>query len=518
MTKPRTVADDVTVADLERDPYPIYARLRAEAPVSYVPAVDLWLVTRWDDVRTVASDPAVFSAEMDDSPLDVAFGGPQHPDHGRPGPQGHPAQPGREVRARTVRGYIDDLGRADRRGAAGAAGRPRSVDLLAEYFEPISVLSLGRVLGLGHLDADTLRRWFHGLHQGAINFERDPDRARISDAVAAEIDETLAPVLARLTSADEDSTIAHMLFSGVADGGRRDVATILPTLKVIILGGMQEPGHGAASTTYALLSDPEALARVQADLETMVPVALEEGLRWMSPIGTQTRQVRREVELGGATLPVGARVGSVVASANRDESVFPDPDRYSLDRRAARTPPSASACTPASGTPSRAGRSRSPCGRLLEAHPDLRLDDSVQTSSAVGSSGLPGPCRSAWADGGAPGLPRRDGHRQPLDAVDEVAAQPLRLAGEGGGVEPRDQLLQRHRELELGEERPEAEVRTALAEGQQVHARAVQVEDVGSEMARSSRLPLGNHIASLSPARICTPATSTSRVAVRRMW
>jgi cytochrome P450 len=379
MTKPRTVADDVTVADLERDPYPIYARLRAEAPVSYVPAVDLWLVTRWDDVRTVASDPAVFSAEMDDSPLDVAFGGPNILTMDGPRHKDIRRSLDGKYAPRTVRGYIDDLVEpiVEERLAL-LAGRS-SVDLLAEYFEPISVLSLGRVLGLGHLDADTLRRWFHGLHQGAINFERDPDRSRISDAVAAEIDETLAPVLARLTSADEDSTIAHMLFSGVADGGRRDVARILPTLKVIILGGMQEPGHGAASTTYALLSDPEALARVQADLETMVPVALEEGLRWMSPIGTQTRQVRREVELGGATLPVGARVGSVVASANRDEAVFPDPDRYSLDRP--RSPHAAfgfglHSCV---GHAFSRGQISIALRRLLQTHPGLRLDETAQT-------------------------------------------------------------------------------------------------------------------------------------------
>jgi cytochrome P450 len=379
MTKPRTVADDVTVADLERDPYPIYARLRAEAPVAYVPAVDLWLVTRWDDVRTVSSDPATFSAEMDDSPLDVAFGGPniltmdgaRHKDIRR-------SLDGKYA-PRTVRGYIDDLvAPIVEERLALLAGRD-SVDLLAEYFEPISVLSLGRVLGLGHLDADTLRRWFHGLHQGAINFERDPDRARISDAVAAEIDDTLAPVLARINSADEDSTIAHMLFSGVPEGGRRDVEAILPTLKVIILGGMQEPGHGAASTTCALLSDPEALARVSADLDAMVPVALEEGLRWVSPIGSQTRQVRREVELGGTTLPVGARVASVVASANRDERVFADPDQYSLDRP--RSPHAAfgfglHSCV---GHAFSRGQIAIALRRLLQTYPGLRLDETAQT-------------------------------------------------------------------------------------------------------------------------------------------
>jgi cytochrome P450 len=379
MTNARALAEAITVAELERDPYPVYARLRAEAPVAYVPAVDLWLVTRWADVRAVASDPAVFTSRMDDSPLDVAFGGtsilttdgPAHKDIRR--------SLDAKYSPRAVRGYIDDLvGPIVEDRLAAMAGRG-TVDLLAEYFEPISVLSLGQVLGLGHLDAGTLRHWFHGLHQGAINFERDPARQQISDAVAAEIDATLEPVLARISSAEEDSTIAHMLFSGVLDGGRRELAEIMPTLKVILLGGMQEPGHGAASTTYALLADPHALARVRDDLDALVPVAVEEGLRWMSPIGTQTRQVRQEVELGGTTLPVGARVGSVVASANRDETVFPDPDRYSLDR------PRTSHAAFGFGLHACVGHAFSRAQiaialrRLLETFPDLRLDEGAGT-------------------------------------------------------------------------------------------------------------------------------------------
>ncbi len=377
MTNARALAEGITVAELERDPYPVYARLRAEAPVAYVPAVDLWLVTRWADVRAVASDPAVFSSRMDDSPLDVAFGGTSilttdgaaHKDIRR--------SLDAKYSPRAVRGYIDDLvGPIVEERLAAMAARG-TVDLLAEYFEPISVLSLGQVLGLGHLDAGTLRHWFHGLHQGAINFEKDPGRQQVSDDVAAEIDAALEPVLARISSAEEDSTIAHMLFSGVLDGGRRDIAEIMPTLKVILLGGMQEPGHGAASTTYALLADPAALERVRADLHGMVPVAVEEGLRWMSPIGTQTRQVRREVELGGTTLPVGARVGSVVASANRDETVFPDPDRYSLDR------PRTSHAAFGFGLHACVGHAFSRAQiaialrRLLQTYPGLRLDGSV---------------------------------------------------------------------------------------------------------------------------------------------
>jgi cytochrome P450 len=70
------LAQAVTVEDLETDPYPIYARLRREAPVCYIPAVGLWFVTRYDDVEFAASRPELFTAELDDSPVDRTFGSP----------------------------------------------------------------------------------------------------------------------------------------------------------------------------------------------------------------------------------------------------------------------------------------------------------------------------------------------------------------------------------------------------------------------------------------------------------
>ena len=173
---------------------------------------------------------------------------------------------------------------------------------MSEYFEPISVLGLGRVLGLGHLDGDTLRRWFHGLAEGAINFEDDPAKWEIADATAAEIDRELAPVFERLHADPDGSTIATML--ALAEGTLEErVATILPTLKVILLGGMQEPGHAAGSTLVGLLESRQVRA-VLDDL-TLVRDAVEEGLRWVSPIGTQTRRALVESELGRRGGPRG---------------------------------------------------------------------------------------------------------------------------------------------------------------------------------------------------------------------
>ena len=93
-----------------------------------------------------------------------------------------------------------------------------------------------------------------------------------------------------------------------------------------------EPGHGAGSILAGLLAHPEQLRQVLDDPDTFVPKAVDEGLRWVAPIGTQTRQTTRAVEIGGATIPAGAPVAALVSSASRDESRFSDPDRFDINR------------------------------------------------------------------------------------------------------------------------------------------------------------------------------------------
>ncbi|WP_306319108.1 MULTISPECIES: cytochrome P450 [unclassified Streptomyces] len=345
MTVIQDFADAVTVADLERDPYPVYRRLRAEAPVCYVPAVDLWLVTRRADVAAVGNDPDTFTAALPDAPVNRAFGEPNILTAAGATHRELRGSLEGKYKPREVARYIDDLVEpivAERLKALEGKGE---VDLLAEFFEPVSVRALAEVLGMGEFDSETLRRWFRGLAEGAINFEHDPARQEVSDATVREMLGAVGPLLDRMEREPDDSTLAHMLWSGregdgaAGERGPRERSAVLPSLLVIILGGMQEPGHGAASTLYGLLSEPEQLADVLADPEGRCGTAVEEGIRWVSPIGTQARLVTRAAELGGVRLPAGAKVSAVLASANRDEAVFEEPELFRLDRRSRRSMP-----------------------------------------------------------------------------------------------------------------------------------------------------------------------------------
>ena len=323
----------ISVADLENDPYPIYARLRREAPAAWIPSVNMWLVTRASDVEIVAARPEIYSAHVDGSPLDLSFGGPNiltldgeaHLDQRK--------SLDRKYRPREVSTYIDDLVRpiAQEYLDLVLAAPDRKAELVAEYLEPISVLSLGAVLGLGHLSAERLQHWFHGLAMGATNFERDPAKQAINDEIAAEIDAELRPLMERLRFNPDGSTLAHMLVTGRPEGQPRTIEEVLPSFKVIILGGMQEPGHGAASCLFGLLADPAQLDLVRTEPERWDD-AVHEGLRWVAPIGTQVRQPTTDVEIAGIAIPAGQPVAAVIASACRDEELWDDPDRFDITR------------------------------------------------------------------------------------------------------------------------------------------------------------------------------------------
>ncbi len=122
-----------------------------------------------------------------------------------------------------------------------------------------------------------------------------------------------------------------MLHAGMPDATTRSPDFLMPTVLVTLLGGMQEPGHGAGSVLAGLLTHPEQWAAVRSDPK-LVMNAVDEGLRWIAPIGTQTRQATVDVELAGALIPAGDAVAAVVASACRDETRVPNPDEFDLFR------------------------------------------------------------------------------------------------------------------------------------------------------------------------------------------
>ncbi len=322
--------EEATPEALSVDPYPWYARMRAEAPVAYVPWAEVHFITRWDDCKAVGGDPEAFRGAERHRTVNRVFGTPNILTSIDPVHRDLRDAVDPQLRPRQVKGYIEDLVRPLAREHLGALAERGSSELMSSYFEPISVAALGELLGIG-VGPDVLRRWFHGLNVGVSNRRGDPEAFATAAAIAAEIRSTADPILDRLESVPDDSLLSHMLHGGTEEGRPRDRERIYPTLNVILLGGMQEPGHAAGSTLLGLFTRPEQLARVLDDI-TLVPTAVGEGLRWIAPIGSVEREALRPVEVGGVQFEPGDVVEVVMASANRDETRFERPDEFDIDR------------------------------------------------------------------------------------------------------------------------------------------------------------------------------------------
>jgi cytochrome P450 len=109
------------------------------------------------------------------------------------------------------------------------------------------------------------------------------------------------------------------------------VDEIRTNVMVTIGGGINEPRDALGSAIYALLTQPEQRALVGANDSSWMAV-FDEALRWVSPVGMYPRQTTSRVELNGCVLEPGARIGVMVASANRDETVYERPDMFDIQR------------------------------------------------------------------------------------------------------------------------------------------------------------------------------------------
>lgn len=322
----------VTVEQLEEDPYPIYAELRASGPVAYMPCLDTWMVTSWATVEAACIDPVAFPAHVEHSPTDRALGGvSMMTTDGQPAKlRRRPFDPTLRPRAieATMPATFERLCR-ERLDVIVGAGH---ADLVADYFEPVSVLSLAHLMGLADaVDAATLVRWFGGLAAGVSNYEDDSTKNTHCAAISAEIDKVVTPLFAAKLADPDDDLISHLV--GAADGPlEARLAFVMPSFKLVLLGGLQEPAHGGATITERLLRHPAQLAAVRAD-PALVPAAIEEGLRWTAPIGNLLRGVAPGTSLGGVTFPADVRAILVVASANRDRDAWgPTADAFDIHR------------------------------------------------------------------------------------------------------------------------------------------------------------------------------------------
>ena len=330
-----------TDLDFIADPYPLYAELRAEEPIRYDEATDHWLISRYEDVNALLRDRR-FGRTYRHLAGHAEMGRPDPPEWHAPfwdlinagildmEPPNHTRVRRLVSKAFTprfveglrprVQAIMDDLVDA----VAGAG----EFDLL-QVAEPLPVTVIAEMLGVPETDRQHLRPWSADICK---MYELNPSVDMQRDAVRASKEFSVyLRELARERRREPGEDLISQLASVLDEGERLTEDELVGTCVLLLNAGHEATVNSTLLGWWSLFRNPDRLKELRAD-RSLLPNAIEELLRFDTPLQMFERWVLEPVEIHGARIPRGAELGLLFGSANRDPSVFDRPDELDLSR------------------------------------------------------------------------------------------------------------------------------------------------------------------------------------------
>ena len=320
------------------NPYPLYERLRTEAPVHWDPYLHAWVVTRYADVITVLHH---FSANRTPSPeqfaaMGLAELGPlaqvmvkqmlfmDAPDHTRL--RGLASTAFTPARVEALRSHIKEI----LNNLLEPLLRAGQMDVIADLAAPLPAIVTAEMMGLPIADANQLKDWSADFAEVLGNFQHNPDRASRTLKCVEEMTSYFRDAVQKMRT-DPREGLINALLTAEIDGDRLTEEEIIANCIVTMVGGQETTTNLIGNGVLTLLRNPDQLERLRNDL-TLIPSAVEELLRFESPSQHTARICREDTELGGKLIRKGQAVIAVMGAGNRDPERFPDPDKLDLGR------------------------------------------------------------------------------------------------------------------------------------------------------------------------------------------
>lgn len=322
------IGSRVKLQELDKDPYPVYSQLREKEPISWVPDLNMWFVTRREDIRDILKNPELFTTYSKHSTIFDTFDAHMLTVDGDDQtrfksacrtpflPKSIQDKLVPEIR-KHANGLIDEF---IQHGAAN----------LQEVFSArLPVQTMLTVFGLAAEYESELRTWYDDFEQALANFKWDQGiRGRAKKSVSQFAD--LLQENIEKVQKHPDGSLLSSLANAPADRRLTD-DEIKRNSYIIFFGGISTVEALISNTIWSLLSHPDIFERVQRD-KSLVLAAVEETLRWHSPVQSCTRHVTRDVEYAGIKFEQGDTVNCMLGSANRDPEHFTNPDEFNIDR------------------------------------------------------------------------------------------------------------------------------------------------------------------------------------------
>ncbi len=321
------------------NPYTLYHRLRSEDPVHWDHFLHTWVVTRYADVVTVLQH---FSATRTPTPEQLTVLGLSTlvplaevlvrqmlfldpPAHGRIRNLAAKAFTPRQVE--TLRPHIQDI--AD--SLLDAVQTKGYMDVIADLAYPLPAIVTAEMLGLPTSDWKQLTEWSADFSEALGNLQHDPDHApRVLRSLGEACEYFRAAVREHLQHPRED--LISALVTAEQDGDRLSEEEAVANSIMLMTGGQETTTNLIGNGLLTLLRHPDQLERLRTDL-FLIPSAIEELLRYESPIQYTSRLAPDDVQMGGKTIRKRQAVIAVMGAANRDPERFPDPDRLDICRQ-----------------------------------------------------------------------------------------------------------------------------------------------------------------------------------------
>ncbi|MFF9898930.1 cytochrome P450 [Streptomyces longispororuber] len=325
------------------DPYPAYAELRARGRVHYYGPGDQYLVPGHADVAALLRDRRLGRTYLHRY---------RHEEFGRqaPPPEHEPfhvlndhglldLEPPAHTRVRRLvaqaftprtverlRPYVEGLADELVRDLVADGGG----DLLARVAEPLPVAVIAELLGIPEGERGPLRPWSADI---CGMYELNPTAAAAARAVRASVEFSayLRELIAARRARPGDDLLTRLI-AAHEEGDRLSEQELVSTCALLLNAGHEATVNATVNGWYALFRHPEQLAALRAEPERLLPTAVEELLRYDTPLQLFERWVLDDIEIGGTVLPRGSEVAMLFGSANRDGAVFRDPDALDLGR------------------------------------------------------------------------------------------------------------------------------------------------------------------------------------------
>jgi cytochrome P450 len=326
-------------AEMHENPYPVYHELRERDPVHWDEALRAWVLTRYEDVSwalTALSSDRVTRARdrFQDEALQPLFNvlatlmlQRDEPDHTRIRSLVQKA-----FLRTTVEKWADSIQRRVR-SLLEAGLRNGEMDFMWDFAVPLPVLVISEIVGVPADDRERVKRWCDDFALVAANFYANISQEQLQRGLHSTMAfrTYLAAQVEELHRAPRDDLLSSLVHAE-EEGQRLTLDELLANALLLLNAGNETTTNLLGNGLVALLQHPEELRRLRDD-PTLIPTAVEEFLRYDSPVQFMGRIAPADGECGGNRIQRGDLVLAVLAAANRDPGCFPDPDRLDVTRQ-----------------------------------------------------------------------------------------------------------------------------------------------------------------------------------------